>query len=379
MRLLVCAPEYYPNGSGIANVAYNVVKILQQKGVDCNVCSPNGPDIKRGSHYLIQKTGIIGLLWYWYQVSQYLKNNNYDVVWLHNPYFFLQPKTFSNGMVTIHTTYYGEWMGQVGGTYFLNIYKRLVASIERGCLLKMNTSVIFSGVGKQVCSELMKIGIDKDRIVCIPNGVNTTEFHPTENKKLLRKKFGIPQEDIVFLSVGRLTPQKQPSLIIEVFSVLEKKMNSITLCIAGKGELLESIQKLAKKLGIHKILFLNYVDNQDLPDLYACSDYFMLSSKYEGAPLTLMEAMASGLPGIVSDIPNLKMVQDADCGIVVHFSDVGKATDDILNYLKMGNNDHAKNARHYALENLDWNAITEQYYGEFLKIAKITSKNQTPP
>ena len=48
MRVLICATEYYPNGSGIANVAFNVVRELESMGVECTVCSPTGPDIKLG-------------------------------------------------------------------------------------------------------------------------------------------------------------------------------------------------------------------------------------------------------------------------------------------------------------------------------------------
>jgi glycosyltransferase involved in cell wall biosynthesis len=374
MKLLVCASEYYPHGSGIANVVYNVVKVLKQNGVDCTVCSPNGPDIQLGSHSLIQKMGIIGLLYFWYQVSRFFKKNNYDAVWLHNPFFTIS-NPFHHSLVTIHTTYYGESLFQVGSSAYLRIYKKLVALIERNCLLRMKSSTIFSGVGQPVCSELSEIGIDKDRIIYIPNGVDIKKFHPSENKNIIRKKFGIPEEDVILLSVGRLTPQKQPHMMLEVFSVLEKQLDKIMLCIAGKGELLDSTQRLAKKMGIQKIKFLGHVDNQELPDLYACSDYFIMTSKYEGTPLTLLEAMSTGLPCIVSDIPNLEMVQDADCGIVVRFSEIQKAADEILNYLKSGHSDHAKTARMYTLTNLDWEIISEQYLKVFSDISKLY-KNQ---
>jgi len=106
------------------------------------------------------------------------------------------------------------------------------------------------GVGKPVCEELEKIGIERDRIVYIPNGVDNGLFRPSPDKKPLRKKFGIPEDDIVLLSVGRLTPAKQPHTMIEVFSHLEKKLGDVTLCIAGKGELSEETKDLAEKNGV---------------------------------------------------------------------------------------------------------------------------------
>ena len=142
----------------------------------------------------------------------------------------------------------------------------------------------------------------------------------------------------------------------------------MTLCIAGKGELLEKTKELAKKMGLCKVHFLGYVDDLDLPDLYACSDYYIMTSKYEGLPLTLLEAMASGLPCIVSDIPNLRIVRDADCGIILDYGDVSMASDRILDYISSDHPDHKQNARRYALERLDWHLISEQYLREFLEI-----------
>ncbi len=102
----------------------------------------------------------------------------------------------------------------------------------------------------------------------------------------------------------------------------------MALCIAGKGELIEETKDLAKRMGLCKVLFLRHVaHDRDLPDLYACADYCIMTSKYEGGmpPLTLAEAMASGLPCIVSDIPNLGIVKNADCGIVVAFDEIAQA------------------------------------------------------
>lgn len=369
MKLLVCTTEYYPDGAGIANVVYNVVERLKEMGVDCTVCSPTGPDINLGSQVLIQKTGIGGLLYYWHQVSRHFKDNDYDVVWLQNP-FIITRNPFERCLVTMHSTYYGSSTHGVGSLLFRQ-YKSLVAHIERYCLTHMPPDTLFTGVGKPVCEELEIIGIPRDRIAYISNGVNIRQFRPLDDKKPVRRKFGIPEDDVVLLSVGRLTHQKQPHTMIEAFSHLEKEMNNVTLCIAGKGELLEEIKDLAEKMGLHKVLFLGYVHDRDLPDLYACADYYIMTSKYEGGmpPLTLAEAMASGLPCIVSDIPNLGIVvRDADCGIILNYGDVDMASDQILDYISNGHPDHSQNARRYALGQLDWHLISEQYLKEFVDL-----------
>lgn len=366
MKLLICVSEYPPDYSaGIGNVAYNVVDRLKKMGVDCTVCSPNG-DIKLGSSRMIERYGIIGLLYYWHQVSNYFKKNDFDAIWLHNPLLLKNP--FKNCLVTMHSTYCG-----CSNRLKPRIYYKISSIIEKYCLNKIDGKTRFTVVSDQVCKELEKIGIKRKRITNIPNGVNTEQFKPADNKKIIRKKFGIPEDDLIILSLGRLTDAKQPQKLIEVFSVIETEMEHVTLIIAGNGELLDETMKFIKEKKLEKIRFLGYVDNNKIaPHLYACSDYYIMTSKYEGQPLTLFEAMASGLPCIVSDIPNLRIVRDIGCGIVVNFNDTEKAAQEILNYIANNNNsEHAKNARKYSIENLDWNIIARKYFEEFEMLYKL--------
>jgi 1,2-diacylglycerol 3-alpha-glucosyltransferase len=367
MRVLICATEYYPDGSGIANVAYNVVRELEGMGVECTVCSPTGPDIRLGNSSLIKKYGILGMLHYWRQVSQHFKTNNYDIAWLHNP-LILGQNPFNKYLVTMHVTLNGVSNQKVSNSFFLRQYKRLSSKIESYCLNRFDPSTRYSCVSQTVCNELKTMGIPENRMSCILNGVDITRFCPTDNKSAIRSKLGLSKDDTVILSVGRLAHQKQPHTMIEVFSHLEKELGDVTLCIAGKGELLEETKDLAEKMGLRKVLFLGYVDDRDLPDLYACADYYIMTSKYEGLPLTLLEAMASGLPCIVSDIPNLGIVRDADCGIILNYGNVSSASDQILEYISNDHANHSQNARKYALEKLDWHLISKQYFKKFLEI-----------
>ena len=371
MKLLICTSEYFPHGSGIANVVYNIVEQLKKQGVECTVCSPTGPDITLGNKKLIDKFGFLGLLYYWYQVFQFFnKKNDYDVVWLHNPYF-ISHNPFPRCLITMHSTYYGMSHYHVGNTFFLGMYNKSISLLERYCLGRISKSTIFTGVGQSVCEELEKIGIAREQMVYIPNGVNITKFHPSENKKELRKKFKIPDDEIILLSIGRLTPQKQPFVLVDSFSIIENRIKNVSLYISGKGELYEATRNRVKRNNIHKIKFLGYICDEDIPDLYACSDYFIITSKYEGGqpPLTLAEAMASGLPCIVSEIPPyLNIIRESNCGIVVQFDNILKTGNKILEYIMKDHSDEGDNARKYALKNLDWDIISKRYLIFFEKI-----------
>lgn len=376
MKLLVCSSEYFPPGAGIANVLFNIVENLKGQGVECTVCSPTGPDIKLGNKKLIEKCGIVGLIYYWYQVSKYFKKNDYDVIWFNQPYLITK-FDLNNVIVTIYSTYFGESSIDISSLYYLQIYKKISSFIERFCFNNLKSGVKITVDSPTVMNELVNYGFDISSITVIPNGVNTDIFSPYENKYELRKKLGLPDNDIILLYVGRLTIHKQPLELIEIFSQLEQKMKSITLCIVGKGELFNKIQFLITTKKIDRVLLLGYVSQKDLPSLYACSDYYVMPSKYEGGmpPLTLAEAMASGLPCIVSVAPSLGDVKAANCGIVVNFKDSAHTLDIIIDYLKGGMHlDHAKNAREYAIQFLDWRIISKQYLKIFQMIQAFNYK-----
>jgi glycosyltransferase involved in cell wall biosynthesis len=371
MRLLVCTTEYFPHGAGMANVVYNIVEQLKRRGIECTVCSPKGPDIRLGSWGLIERAGVVGLIDYWYQVSRYFKSNEYDVVWLQNP-FIIAENPFKRCLATMHSTYSGSSNLGVGNLPF-HLYESVVARIERSCLIRMSPPTLFTGVGQPVREELERMGVAPERISYIPNGVNIQQFHPSPEKRALRRRLGIPEESVILLSVGRMIPAKQPFTLIEIFAHLEKRRGDLMLCVAGGGELLEAVKSLAQRLGVRNVAFFGNVDHDlDLPDLYACADYYIMTSKYEGGmpPLTLAEAMASGLPCIVSDIPNLGIVKDADCGRAVSLDNAARAADEILSYLNEEHPEHATNARRYAEAELDWEILSARYMHMFERLAR---------
>jgi glycosyltransferase involved in cell wall biosynthesis len=248
-------------------------------------------------------------------------------------------------------------------------YNKIASKIERYCLNKFAEKTRFTAVSRRDCDDVKRAGINR-KITYIPNGADTKQFKPPNDKKMIRKKFKLPGDSLVVLSVGRLVKHKQPQKLIEIFSVIEKEIKNITFVIAGKGELFEPLKKYTMKKDIKNIKFLGFVPYNDLPDLYACSDYFIIASKYEGGEpvLTVAEAMASGLPCIVSDIPNLRFIKGAKSGIVVDFNNVEKAAEEIIKYLSKDNSDHLENAREYAVNNLDWKIIAGMYLEEFEKI-----------
>lgn len=120
-----------------------------------------------------------------------------------------------------------------------------------------------------------------------------------DEKEKKRQEFGVGPEKIVILSVGELIKRKNHETILK--SLAKLKNTDIVYLICGHGELQNYLIDLAKQLGLQdQVQFLGY--RSDIYEIYAMADLFVFPSYQEGLPRAMMEAMASGLPVVCSDI-----------------------------------------------------------------------------
>lgn len=367
MKVLICISEYYPHGSGIANVAYYVVEYFKQIGIECTILSPTGPDIVAINSKYTNIFGGIGIVYFWYKVNKLFKNidkSEFDVIWLHQPLFLVKKSPFERFIITVHTTYVGKTSKQIKYSQWKKIYYKIMAKVEQFSYLRLPESCKYTCVSNNIFDELKRIGVNKP-CVFIPNGVNTTSFSPNISGSNIRVKFKIPSNHKILLSVGRLISIKKPFLMLDIFKLIQSKYNNISLLIVGNGSLEGPMKKYVTNENIPNVIFAGFIEHMYLPEFYSCADYYVMVSEYEGLPLTLIEAMSSGLPCIVSDIPSLRIVSDINCGIVIDFSKKENASKEIINYIRKDNLNHAINARKYAENNLDWSIISNKYFQEF--------------
>lgn len=148
--------------------------------------------------------------------------------------------------------------------------------------------------------RLHRRGIDTN-VSVVPNGVNCSWFTPTEDD---------PGEQLLF--VGRLKEGKGPQYLLEAFGEVISDYPACSLQLVGDGPLREDLEQQASTLGIaDRVAFRGEVPNDELPELYADSRAFVLPSRSEGLPRTVLEAMACGRPVVTSDLPQLRpLVED---------------------------------------------------------------------
>lgn len=133
------------------------------------------------------------------------------------------------------------------------------------------------------------------------NAIDTRKYSFNETKrKVVREKFGISQDTILVGHVGRFFEPKNHSYLIDIFYEVMKCNQNAMLLLVGDGELRKSIEEKVSKLGLrNRVIFTGI--RADVADLMQAMDVFAFPSVYEGLPLTVIEAQASGLPCIISD------------------------------------------------------------------------------
>ena len=168
-------------------------------------------------------------------------------------------------------------------------------------------------------------GINVENSVVIPNAINPEFIRPLYQGK--RRK--------VIVGAGRLTMQKNFSLLINSFAEICNDFPEYKLEIYGEGPLKESLINETKNLGIReKVIFKGYVNN--LGDCIQDTSLFVLSSDFEGMPNALMEAMALGLPVISTDCPaggSKVLIENKINGVLVPIKDIEALKKEIANML----------------------------------------------
>ncbi len=143
--------------------------------------------------------------------------------------------------------------------------------------------------------------IESSRIKIMNNAIETDKFLYDSNiRNNLRARYNL-ENRFVIGNVGRLVYQKNQSFLIDVFAEVSKSCKDAVLVLIGDGELELALKQQCKKLGIEdRVLFMGKQTNVN--ELYSMMDLFVLPSNFEGFPITLVEAQASGIKCLASDV-----------------------------------------------------------------------------
>lgn len=207
--------------------------------------------------------------------------------------------------------------------------KRELRSMLLRTLFKATSAFLISGAFNRQFYE--QHGVSSDKCFDVPLSVDVEHFsRRAEEAKLrqqeLRSELGIPPDEVIFLFVGKLVRWKRPQDLLEVLKRLRLSTPNIAVAFVGEGELRPSLEAQTVKLGLDSVHFLGFRNQSELPQMYAIADAFVLPSSSDRKPLVVNEAMACGLPVIVSDRTGVwgpgDIVRDGENGFVYPCGDM---------------------------------------------------------
>jgi glycosyltransferase involved in cell wall biosynthesis len=164
----------------------------------------------------------------------------------------------------------------------------------------------------------------------IYNSIDPIKFNPYGQYKDIRGELGIGKDEIVVVSVARFTLQKQPLRLIKAFSEVCKKVQGVRLLMVGEGEQREQAVELIRQLGLGDRVILQPF-RQDVPDVLAASDIFILPSLWEAFPIALLEAMSMGKAVIGTAVDGTpEMIRDGENGILIGTEEMEKELEEAI-------------------------------------------------
>ncbi len=232
-------------------------------------------------------------------VAQYLwgTNDSFDVVHAHSHYYFTTNLAALKRrlddvplVITNHGLYTQNAPERIFGLY--------LRTLGRWTFNQADRILCYTDEDKQRVRDL---GVTSP-ISVVSNGIDTERFAPEGSTSDL-----IDAEGPVVLFVGRLVEGKRPEVAIEAFAEVRKSLPEAELYLCGEGPLQSMLEELATEHRIREaVRFLGQVPYGEMPGVYRGADVLVLPSRAEGVPRTIMEALASGVSVVSSDLPQVR-------------------------------------------------------------------------
>ncbi len=371
-RLLLLNYEFPPLGGGASQATYCMVRELRQQGysVDVLTASANGRRYvesldgariyrvrswRRGIHDA-GLWGVASYLWFAYlELRRLMRTTEYDLA----HFYFALP----TGILALY------WRNRTRKPYVVSLRGSDVPGYDSENLMLQILHRILRPNSRKILGRAAHV-VANSRSLCtlalrsypdlpisvITNGIDTTSYFPGK-----KRIFG--DQRVRALSVARLVKRKGLKTMLRAMARV--RAAQATLDVAGDGPLLDELKQLAVELGMEsKVKFLGALGRDELKRAYQRADFFILPSLSESFSMSLLEAMASGLPVIASNVGGIpELVNPDENGILVAPGDAEALSTAVERMARSprlrkiyGDNNRAKVEAQYS-----WAAITSQY------------------
>jgi 1,2-diacylglycerol 3-alpha-glucosyltransferase len=323
MRIGMLVDVYKPHISGITNYISLNKKFLEKAGHEVFVFTFGDEDYPDDEPNIIRSRGLPVVDTGYYISFRYRRAARklvytMDIAHVHHPFLSGSlarrycgslgiPVVFTNHTrYDLYTQAYLPRLPDVIGETMLQAY---LPSFCRACDMVVSPS-------KGMRDVLRRFGVDSP-IEVVPNGVNLEPFMQ-EVEPVSRAQFGFTAEDTVLIYVGRLGPEKNIPFLLRSFAGAASAYGTMGLILVGAGPERDNLEDRVSAMGIaNKVHFTGMVDYADLPRYLAAADAFATASVTEVHPLSVIEAMAAGLPVMGIQSPGVgDTIQDGVTGLL---------------------------------------------------------------
>ncbi len=369
MKVLVVTPFYPPDIGGISYHVKHLTENLIEMGVEVEILTAS----KRSQNPIDGKVPVTKVRcaypprWPLETLTSmsipldlaHLKNKlgagDFDVLHLHGhhyPIIWLSTQFGSRKLLTLHGTYALDPRKMNGKSLIEEMFNR---SILRWVLNRTQGVV---GLTNTVSDYARRYGTSSLKYYTISNGVNVNLFSKNAHRKTeYRTKYRIPVDNKVFLFAGRFTIAKGLLEYSKAILRLKKILSNSTFLFVGSGPLYSQIHTLLS--GTDNIIFLPWIDESEIHEVFIASDAFVLPSRWEALPLAIIQAVAANLHIIATSVGG---VPDALQGyeskqLIVDLSEL----EDAIVSADRRLDGHERRKRSALIRNYDWSVIAKEY------------------
>lgn len=309
MRIAQVSPWFYPHLGGVESHVFSLSAQLAKRGHDITVVTSlhdGAPEKEEmlGFRIIRVKPLTVALRTpVTPRMKSVLMNLGVDLIHAHSPpplSSYYGSRVAKRKSVPFIVTYHCDIeIGTPFGSLLSGIYARTFGNLTiRRASRIIVTSRTYAATSRAIWSYSPEI---------IPNAVDGDLFNPGVDGTRVKRRHGIGDEEKVILHVGRVVPHKGIEHLVEA----TKYVDDARLLIVGEGSFLSSIRRLVRDLDLGgKVVLAGRVPREQLPQYYAACDLFVLPSvsRLEAFGIVALEAMATGKPVVVTDIPGVREV-----------------------------------------------------------------------
>jgi len=211
--------------------------------------------------------------------------------------------------------------------------RRRNIALERLAASWTDRLIVVSERGRQEGIEL-EIGHPRQYAV-VHSGIDAAEFEtPRRSREVARDQLGLTPEQLLVGTVACLKPQKAPLDFVRAAAEAYARCDRLRFVVAGDGEQRDEVEQLIDRLGLRGIVrLLGW--RRDVPDLLHAMDVFLLTSRFEGLPRVLLQAMAAGVPVVATAVDGTpEVVRDGRSGLLIPPRDARAAADRVLELIR---------------------------------------------